>query len=112
MVLAGGASPSSSARLHAWIVGTAMRREPTMFAGRNQVNPQAGRDCAADVFRQAGITNPRAQLDLAEIYVPFSWVEPLWMENLGFAPGGGGWKMTDSGAAAMDRDMPVNPAGG
>ncbi len=67
----------------AWIHGTAMRSEPTMFAGRDQVNPQAGRDCSADVYAQAGITDPREQIDVAEVYVPFSWYEPMWLENLG-----------------------------
>ncbi|OWY61439.1 acetyl-CoA acetyltransferase, partial [cyanobacterium TDX16] len=57
----------------AWIKGTAMRSEPTMFAGRDPVNPVAGQDCAADVWKQAGITDPREQIDVAEIYVPFSW---------------------------------------
>ena len=37
----------------AWVHGTSMRSEPTMFARRNQINPQAGQDCAADVYRQA-----------------------------------------------------------
>ena len=86
--------------------------EPTQFAGRDQVNPQAGKDCATDVYKQAGITDPRSQIDVAEIYVPFSWYEPMWMENLAFAPEGEGWKMTDSGATAMDGDMPINPSGG
>lgn len=83
-----------------------------MFSGRDQVSPQAGKDCAADVYRQAGITNPRKELDCAEIYVPFSWFEPMWMENLGFAEEGAGWKMTLEGATAMDGDMPVNMSGG
>jgi len=96
----------------AWFAGSAMRSEPTMFAGRDQVNPQAGKDCAADVYKQAGITDPRSQIDVAEIYVPFSWYEPMWMENLAFAPEGEGWKMTDSGATAFDGDMPINPSGG
>ena len=43
----------------------------------NQVNPQAGRDCAADLYKQAGITNPREDFDMAEVYVPFSWYEPM-----------------------------------
>ena len=68
----------------------AMRSEPTMFAGRDQVNPQAGADCAADVYRQAGITDPRREIDVVEIYVPFSWYEPMWLENLGFAERGRG----------------------
>ena len=83
-----------------------------MFAGRDQVNPQAGRDCAADVFAQAGITNPRAEIDMAEVYVPFSWYEPMWLENLGFADQGEGWKLTESGATALDGDIPWNASGG
>ncbi len=47
----------------AWIHGMAMRSEPTMFAGRDQVNPQAGRDCAKDLYAQAGISNPREDFD-------------------------------------------------
>ena len=96
----------------AWIHGTAMRSEPTMFAGRDQVNPQAGRDCAADVYRQAGITNPREDFDCAEVYVPFSWYEPMWLENLGFCGEGDGWKLTEAGATAPDGDIPWNPSGG
>jgi acetyl-CoA C-acetyltransferase len=56
-----------------------------MYAGREQVNPQAGRDCAKDVYAQAGITDPRKDLDCAEVDVPFSWYEPMWLENLGCA---------------------------
>ena len=90
----------------------AMRSEPTMFPGRDSINPQAGRDCVADLYRQAGVTNPRKEIDVAEIYVPFSWYEPMWMENLGFAELDEGWKMTDEGATAFDGDMPVNASGG
>ncbi|WP_436796056.1 thiolase domain-containing protein [Actinospongicola halichondriae] len=96
----------------AWIHGTAMRSEPTMFSGRDQVLPQGGRDCAADVYAQAGITNPREQIDVIEMYVPFSWYEPMWLENLGFAGEGEGWKLTDEGVTEMTGDLPVNPSGG
>lgn len=96
----------------AWVIGTAIRTEPTMYAHREYVNPQAGRDCAKDVYNQAGISNPRKDLDLAEIYVPFSWYEPMWMENLGFCDEGEGWKMTVEGATALDGDMPINCSGG
>ena len=96
----------------AWVHGTAMRSEPTMFAGRDAVDPQAGRDCAADVYAQAGITDPRSQIDCAEIYVPFSWYEAMWMENLGFAADGEGWKMVDDGTTSFTGSMPVNMSGG
>ena len=71
LVLADEAGGDRAAEPPAWMHGTAMRSEPTMFAGRDQVNPQAGKDCAADVYAQAGITDPREQIDCAEIYVPF-----------------------------------------
>jgi acetyl-CoA C-acetyltransferase len=112
MVLASADAAKRAPRPPAWVRGTAVRSEPTHFAGRNQVDPRGGRDCAADVYRQAGITNPRAELDVAEIYVPFSWFEPMWLENLGFAADGQGWRMTVEGATAIDGDMPVNPSGG
>ncbi len=96
----------------AWILGNAMRSEPTMFAGRDAVNPVAGQLCADDVFAQAGITDRRAEIDVVEMYVPFSWYEPMWLENLGFCPVGDGWKLTEAGVTAMDGDLPVNPSGG
>jgi acetyl-CoA C-acetyltransferase len=112
MVLAREALAKDAPRPPAWVLGTAMRSEPTMFAGREEVNPQAGKDCAADVYRQAGITDPRAQIDVAEIYVPFSWFEPMWIENLGFAEEGQGWTLTDEGCTALDGDIPINCSGG
>ena len=112
MVLTDEAGGRRASSPPAWLLGTAIRSEPTMFAGRDAVNPRAGRDCAADLYRQAGITDPRAQIDVAEIYVPFSWFEAMWMENLGFAPEGEGWKMVDSGATSFEGDMPINPSGG
>ena len=116
LVLAGEqaaeASAAASGARPAWIHGTAMRSEPATANGRDQINPDAGQLCAADVYRQAGITNPREQIDMVEMYVPFSWYEPMWLENLGFAPVGEGWKLTESGVTQMTGDLPVNCSGG
>lgn len=101
-----------TARPPAWVHATAMRSEAVLFAGRDQVNPQAGKDCAADLYRQAHISDPRRQIDVAELYVPFSWFEPMWLENLGFADEGSGWKLTEDGTTAIDGDLPINPSGG
>jgi acetyl-CoA C-acetyltransferase len=112
MVLTNENNANSGSTKPAWIHGTAIRSEPLGMAGRDEVNPRAGRDCAADLYNQAGITDPRAQIDLAEIYVPFSWYEPMWLENLGFAPEGTGWQLTDKGVTALEGDLPINPSGG
>lgn len=96
----------------AWIHGQAMRSEATSAAERDQVNPQASRDAAAYLWKQAGITNPFEEIDAAEIYVPFSWFEPMWLESLGFAAEGDGWKLSESGETAMTGRLPVNCSGG
>jgi acetyl-CoA C-acetyltransferase len=102
----------ASDRQVAWIRATAMRTEPTMFAGKDHVSPRAGREAAEALWRDAGITDPLDQIDAAEIYVPFSWFEPMWLENLGFAAPGQGWKLTESGETGLDGALPVNPSGG
>jgi len=109
---AGGDAAAAAGRPPAWVKGTAFRSEPTMFAGRDQVNPQGGQDCAADVFQQAGITDPLHEIDAVEMYVPFSWFEPMWLENLGFAPIGDGWKFVEDGVTQMTGELPVNCSGG
>jgi acetyl-CoA C-acetyltransferase len=112
MVLTNERGATRAPRPPAWVHASAMRSEPVMFSGRDQVNPQAGRDCAKDLYAQAKITDPLREIDAAELYVPFSWFEPMWLENLGFCNEGEGWKLTERGATALDGELPVNPSGG
>jgi acetyl-CoA C-acetyltransferase len=76
------------------------------------VRPQGAVDVANDVYQQVGITNPRTQIDCAELYVPFSWYEPMWLEAHLIAEPGEGWKMVESGETALDGAFPVNMSGG
>lgn len=104
---------AATGRPPAWIHGMGWRTETGHFAGRDEVNPLAGTEAAAEAYQQAGITDPAAQVDVAELYIPFSWYEPMWLENLLLAEvGGGGWRMTDEGRTAYDGDLPINPSGG
>ena len=112
MVLASESVADAASGPVAWVQGTAMRSEPTMSADRDPVLPRGGSDCAADVYAQAGITDPRAQVDCVEMYVPFSWFEPMWLENLHFAPKGEGWRYVEDGVTQLDGDLPVNMSGG
>jgi len=111
-VVIGDEAAARAADSPAWIHATAMKSEPTSAAERDQVNPQAGRDAAAYLWKQAGITSPIDEIDCAEIYVPFSWFEPMWLENLGFAAQGEGWKLSEAGETALDGRLPVNMSGG
>jgi acetyl-CoA C-acetyltransferase len=112
VVIGDRAAAAASGGPVAWIRATAMRTEPTMFSGKDHVNPRAGADAAAVLWARAGISDPRREIDVAEIYVPFSWFEPMWLENLGFAAPGQGWRLTEAGETEIGGSLPVNPSGG
>jgi len=112
MVLAREQLAEAAPHAPAWVHATSMRSEPTQFPGRDAVNPMAGRLAAQDLYKKAGIQDPRREIDCAEIYVPFSWFEAMWMETMGFAPEGEGWRMVYDGVTALDGEFPVNMSGG
>ena len=109
---AGGRAAAAAGRPPAWVLASAVRSEPASFPGRDPVRPQGAVDCAREIYDTVGITNPREQIDCAELYVPFSWYEPMWLEAHGIADEGAGWRMVESGATALDGDFPVNMSGG
>jgi acetyl-CoA C-acetyltransferase len=112
MVLGDASAAKAAPRKPAWVTATAVRSEPVTFPGRDAVRPQGGVDCAHDIYKQAGITNPREEIDVAELYVPFSWYEPMWLEGHDIAGPGEGWQMVDSGETELSGSFPVNPSGG
>jgi acetyl-CoA C-acetyltransferase len=65
-----------------------------------------------DAYAQAGITDPRNQLAMAEVHDCFTPTELVLMEELGFSERGTAWKEILSGAFDLDGDLPVNPDGG
>jgi acetyl-CoA C-acetyltransferase len=68
--------------------------------------------CAADAYQQAGVTDPRSQLAMAEVHDCFTPTELVLMEDLGFCERGTAWKEILAGAFDLDGDLPVNPDGG
>ena len=67
---------------------------------------------AHDAYQQAGITNPRAELAMAEVHDCFTPTELVLMEDLGFSERGYGWKDVLDGTFDLDGELPVNPDGG
>lgn len=111
IVLADEASGLGSRR-PAWVHGCAVRSEPAISARHDNVDPRAGRDCAQAAYRQAGIEDPLRELDVAELFVPYSWLEPAILENLGLAEANTGWRLVEAEATTMQGILPVNPSGG
>jgi acetyl-CoA C-acetyltransferase len=68
--------------------------------------------CAADAYAQAGVTDPRSQIAMAEVHDCFTPTELVLMEDLQFSERGQAWKDVDAGLFDLDGELPVNPDGG
>ncbi len=67
---------------------------------------------AKDAYNQAGITNPREQLSMAEVHDCFTPTELVLMEDLGFSKRGTAWQDVLDGYFDLEGKLPVNPDGG
>ena len=67
---------------------------------------------AADAYAQAGVTDPRHQLAMAEVHDCFTPTELVLMEDLGFSNRGEAYKDIEAGVFDLEGELPVNPDGG
>src|SRR6476646_3667513 len=65
-----------------------------------------------DAYQQAGVSDPRSELAMAEVHDCFTPTELVLMEDLGFAERGFAWKEVLAGTFDLDGELPVNPDGG
>ncbi len=112
VVIAGEARAKKARSKPVWVKGMAHCAEAYFPGDRDLADPLALKDAALRSYAMAGITNPFKEIDVAELYDAFSYMEPLWLEGLGFCAPGEGGRMTEQGTTAMGGKLPVNPSGG
>jgi len=95
-----------------WIKGMAHCAEDYLLGDRDLTDPKALRDASKRAYEMAGVANPIDDIDVVELYDAFSYMEPLWLEGMGFCDPGTGPAMAEKGITAMEGKLPVNPSGG
>ena len=73
--------------------------------------PEVARS-AQDAYRQAGVSDPRGEISLAEVHDCFTPTEIVLMEDMGFSERGTAWRDVLDGVFDLDGELPVNPDGG
>ena len=63
-------------------------------------------------YQEAGIANPREELDMAMVHDCFTITELIIYEDLGFSARGRGSEDVDSGSFTLEGNLPVNTDGG
>jgi len=95
-----------------WIRGIAHCSDDYFLGDRDLADPKALSQAAAKACKMAGIDDPLKTIDVVELYDAFSYMEPLWLEGLGFCAPGHGMRILKDGITAMSGSLPVNPSGG
>jgi acetyl-CoA C-acetyltransferase len=92
----------------------------TVFMG-DRVGPYADAELSAEAefitagkeaCTQAGITNPMKQIQVVELYDPFSSTQFPQLESIGFCKPGEAQRLSDEGAFDHGAMLTVNPSGG
>jgi acetyl-CoA C-acetyltransferase len=96
----------------AWIRGMSYYCEAENAPLRSMIQSEPLMIAAQKVYKQAGITNPRRQVDVVEVQEPYTCFELSYYEGLGLCEPGGAAELVTSGATQITGDIPVNPSGG
>jgi acetyl-CoA C-acetyltransferase len=95
-----------------WLKGVGYAAELHYLGDRDLSHPRALELAAKKAYAMAGVSDPRKEIDFLEVYDAFSYMEPLWLEGLGYCAPGEGGKMTRDGLTEMKGPSPVNASGG
>jgi len=96
----------------AWIKGVGYSGEEYWFGDSDKVVWQCAIDAAKQAYDMAGIKDPRKELDVAEVYNPFTFQELLFYECFGFCDFGKACDETLKGTFAKGGELPCDPSGG
>jgi len=95
-----------------WILATANRHKYAYLGDVNWGVLDSMSEAAAELFKKGGIKEPRKEIDVIEMYQPYSFAGIIWLEDMGIAERGKGAEYIWSGATDMGGELPVNPSGG
>jgi acetyl-CoA C-acetyltransferase len=112
IILASGDRVAESKQDPIWIMGFGYAADLHYLGDRDLADPKALSKAAKDAYRMAGISKPKDEIDFIELYDAFSYMEPLWLEGMGFCTTGGGGELVETGVTHLEGSLPVNPSGG
>ncbi len=85
---------------------------PYFRPGFDYLGFECTRRAAQQAYAQAGITDPRTQIHLAEVHDCFTITELVDYEDLGFSKKGHGWQDVLDGCFTYQGILPINTDGG
>lgn len=96
----------------AWIKGLGFCGDEYWYGDSDKVSWACALETAKQAYDMAGIKNPRRELDVAEVYNPFTFIELLHYECFGFCDPGEACNLTLKGVFSRSGELPCDPSGG
>ena len=95
-----------------WIWATANRHTYTYLGDADFGRLTSMQEASREIYNKVGIKEPAKELDVIELYQPYSFAGIMWIEDLGLTDEGQGAEFVWSGATDMGGEIPINPSGG
>jgi len=99
------------APIPAWINGMAAITD-VITEGETGSSTGPSSEAAWKAYKMAGITDPKRQIQVVECYAPFSAMELMLYEGLGFCKPNEVAQLAESGFGEMTGKVPFTPSGG
>ena len=112
VIFASGEKAKEITDTPAWVRGLGYCGDEQLFADKDIVEWLSAIKAARIAYEMAGIENPQKQIDVAEVYNPFTYQELTFYECFGFCGKGEAPKLVKEGFFSKDGVLPTTPSGG
>ncbi|MFH1136236.1 MAG: thiolase family protein [Pseudomonadota bacterium] len=112
IIIADEKTAKKSRKKPVWLKGVGHCSDAYHLGDRDLARSPALVKAAQKAYAMAGVSKPLSEIDAAEVYDAFSYMELMWLEGLGFCEEGAAGRLTESGATLRGGVLPVNPSGG
>ncbi len=112
IVMADESTAKKKGKKAVWVEGVGHCADAYHLGDRDLADSAALEAAAKRAYRMAGVSDPVKDIDVAELYDAFSYMELMWMEGLGLCRQGEAGATIDKGVTEMKGKLPVNPSGG
>jgi len=96
----------------AWVWGTSIRHSYSYFEDIEYDNMPTLETACRELYSNFGIKEPLKELDVVELYQPYTFAGLKWIESMGICPPGEAPQLVWDGGTDMGGELPFNPSGG
>lgn len=96
----------------AWFHGGSVKHLYNLLGDCDLLSLPSMQLASKEAYKKAGIKEPLKEVDVMELYLPYSFAGLSWIEAMGLCKPGEAPKLIADGITEMDGELPINPSGG